>query len=160
MSRTFLQASAKQLKGLQERDLSELDLVAVFLDGKSFAARTMVGAVGITLTGEKQVLGFVEKGTENEQVLTNFLQALCDRGLKISQGLLVVIGGGKGLRAAMRQAFGASALVQRCQWHKRENVVRHLPKENRPRDAHACNGPISAPRMRKRRRRFTGCSGI
>ncbi len=32
------------------------------------------------------------------------------------------------MRAAVRQAFGHSALVQRCQWHKRENVVRYLPK--------------------------------
>jgi putative transposase len=128
VSRAFTQASAQQLQALQDRDLSELDLVAVFLDGKTFADMTMVVAVGITLTGNKRVLGFVETGTENEQVLTPFLQALCDRGLEISQGLLVIIDGGKGLRAAVRQAFGASALVQRCQWHKRENVVRHLPK--------------------------------
>jgi transposase-like protein len=128
VSRAFTQASAKQLQALQDRDLSELDLVAVFLDGKTFADMTMVVAVGITLTGDKRVLGFVETGTENEQVLTPFLQALCDRGLEISQGLLVIIDGGKGLRAAVQQAFGASALVQRCQWHKRENVVRHLPK--------------------------------
>jgi transposase-like protein len=128
VSRSFTHASAKQLKGLQERDLSELDIVAVFLDGKTFADMTMVVAVGITLTGEKHVLGFVETGTENEQVLTPFLQSLCDRGLESSQGLLVIIDGGKGLRSAVRQAFGSSALVQRCQWHKRENVVRHLPK--------------------------------
>jgi len=128
VSRSFTQASAKQLKGLQERDLRELDIVAVFLDGKTFADMTMVVAVGITLTGEKHVLGFVETGTENEQVLTPFLQSLCDRGLDSSHGLLVIIDGGKGLRAAVRQAFGSSALVQRCQWHKRENVVRHLPK--------------------------------
>jgi len=130
VSRTFTQASAKQLKALQDRDLSKLDIVAVFLDGKTFADMTMVVAVGITLTGEKHVLGFVETGTENEQVLTPFLQSLCDRGLDISQGLLVIIDGGKGLRAAVRQAFGSLAVVQRCQWHKRENVVRHLPKSN------------------------------
>lgn len=70
VSRTFMQASAKQLKALQERDLSKLDLVAMFLDGKTFADMTMVVAVGITITGEKQILGFVETGTENEQVLT------------------------------------------------------------------------------------------
>jgi len=128
VSRSFTQASAKQLKGLQERDLSELDLLAIFLDGKTFADMTMVIAVGITLTGEKHVLGFVETGTENEAVLTPFLQELEERGLTSSQGLLVIIDGGKGLRAAVRQAFGTSALVQRCQWHKRENVVRHLPK--------------------------------
>ncbi len=128
VSRSFTRASAKRLKGLQERDLSELDIVAVFLDGKTFADMTRVVAVGITLTGEKHVLGFVETGTEHESVLTPFLQELGERGLDHSPGLLVIIDGGKGLRAAVRQAFGASALVQRCQWHKRENVVRHLPK--------------------------------
>jgi len=128
VSRSFTQASAKQLKGLQERDLSELDILAIFLDGKTFAEMTMVVAVGITLTGEKHVLGFVETGTENEAVLTPFLQELEERGLTSSQGLLFILDGGKGLRAAVRQAFGTSALVQRCQWHKRENVVRHLPK--------------------------------
>jgi putative transposase len=128
VSRRFTQASAKQLKGLQERDLSELDLLAIFLDGKTFAEMTMVIAIGVTLTGEKHVLGFVETGTENEPVLTSFLRELEERGLTSSQGLLFVIDGGKGLRAAVRQAFGTSALVQRCQWHKRENVVRHLPK--------------------------------
>lgn len=40
----------------------------------------------------------------------------------------MIIDGGKGLRATVRQEFGGLALVQRCQWHKRENVVRHLPK--------------------------------
>jgi putative transposase len=128
VSRTFTRASAQQLQALQDRDLSQLDVVAVFLDGKTFADMTMVIAVGIALTGEKHLLGFVETGTENEAVLTPFLQSLCDRGLDISQGLLVIIDGGKGLRAAVRQAFGGLALVQRCQWHKRENVVRYLPK--------------------------------
>jgi len=32
--------------------------------------------------------------------------------------------GGKGLHAAV---FGAAAAIQRCQWHKRENVVAYLP---------------------------------
>jgi len=59
-SRSCTDASAKQLKGLQERDLRELDIVAVFLDGKTVADMTMVVAIGITLTGENHVLGFVE----------------------------------------------------------------------------------------------------
>jgi transposase-like protein len=42
--------------------------------------------------------------------------------------LLVVIDGGKGLRSAVRQVFQKRALVQRCMWHKRENVVSYLPK--------------------------------
>ncbi|MDQ7827703.1 MAG: transposase, partial [Armatimonadota bacterium] len=47
---------------------------------------------------------------------------------RADQGLLVVIDGSKGLRAAVQEVFGAAAQVQRCQWHKRENVVAYLPK--------------------------------
>ena len=43
------------------------------LDRKTFAESTMVVALGITLTGEKRFLGFVETDTENAQVLTPFL---------------------------------------------------------------------------------------
>jgi len=70
----------------------------------------------------------VQASTENAEVLTAFLRELLDRGLNINRGLLVVIDGSKGLRAAVRRAFGKKALVHRCQWHKRENVVEHLSK--------------------------------
>ena len=43
-------------------------------------------------------------------------------------GLLCVIDGAKGLRKAIQTVFGNRTVVQRCQWHKRENVVRYLPK--------------------------------
>ena len=83
---------------------------------------------GHTMTGDKRFLGFVETDTENEQVLTPFLRSLVERGLDVSQGLPVIVDGGKGLRAAVRHAFRHRALVQRCQWHKRENVVSYLAK--------------------------------
>ena len=51
-----------------------------------------------------------------------------ERGEDISGGVLVIVDGGKGLRAAVKRAFRNRALVQRCQWHKRENVVRYLSK--------------------------------
>jgi transposase-like protein len=128
VSRRFVVASAAQLQAFQERELHGEDLVAVFLDGKTFADTTLVIAMGVRATGEKRFLGFVETDTENEAVLTPFLRSLLERGLDITRGLLVVVDGGKGLRAAVRKAFKALALVQRCQWHKRENVVRYLPK--------------------------------
>ena len=128
VSRGFVQASAAQLREMQERDLSGEDVVAMVLDGKTFAEATMVVALGITISGEKRFLGFVETDTENEQVLTPFLRSLLERGVDISQGLLVVVDGGKGLRAAVNKAFRHRALVQRCQWHKRENVVSYLSK--------------------------------
>lgn len=130
VSRGFVQASASKLREMQERDLSGEDVVAMFLDGKTFADATMVVALGITLSGEKRFLGFVETDTdtENEQVLTPFLRSLLERGVDISQGLLVIIDGGKGLRAAVKKAFRNRALMQRCQWHKRENVVSYLSR--------------------------------
>ena len=128
VSRSFVEASAAQLKAFQERDQSDADYVALFLDGKTFADATMVIALGITITGEKRVLGFVESETENATVLSSFLRSLLGRGLNVSRGLLVVIDGGKGLRSAVRKVLAKRAVVQRCMWHKRENVVSYLPQ--------------------------------
>ena len=128
VSRGFIEARAVKLRELQERALSGEDVVAVVLDGKTFADVTMVIALGITLAGEKRVLGFVETDTETARVLTLFLRSLVERGLDLSQGVLVILDGGKGLRAAVRTAVRHRALVHRCQWHTRENVVSHLAK--------------------------------
>ncbi len=128
VSRRFVRASARRLQTLLERDLTEHDLVAVFLDGKSVAGDALVIAVGVTLQGEKVLLGLVQTATENARVLTEFLQGLVARGLRPEAGLLWIIDGGKGLRAAIRTVAGADAVIQRCQWHKRENVASYLPK--------------------------------
>lgn len=128
VSRQFVAASAEQLKKLQERELSGLDVVALFLDGKTFADETMVIALGITLSGEKIILGTVETDTENARVLTSFLQSLLDRGLDISRGILAIIDGAKGIRSAVKSVFKKRVVIQRCQWHKRENIVSYLPK--------------------------------
>jgi len=128
-SREFVAASSTALKTLQDRDLSSLDVVAVFLDGKYFADEIMVLAVGVTIDGSKVFLGFVETGTENARALSDFLRSIRSRGLDVSKGLLVVIDGSKGLRSAVKTVFDKQAVVQRCQWHKRENVVSHMPKK-------------------------------
>lgn len=128
VSRRFIRASATQLQQLCERRLDAYDCVALLLDGKTFAEDGMVIAVGVTLTGEKVILGFVQTATENATVCAAFLRELRERGLRIEQGLLCVLDGAKGFRAAIQTAFGAYGMVQRCQWHKRENVVAYLPK--------------------------------
>lgn len=128
VSRAFVAASAAKLREFQERDLSRERYVALFLDGKTFADTTLVIALGVTSRGEKRFLGFVETDTENEKVLTPFLRSLVERGLDLSAGLLVILDGAKGLRAAVNQAFKKRAVIQRCMWHKRENVVAYLPK--------------------------------
>src|SRR5574337_957065 len=131
VSRRFIRASARQLQALQERRLESYDVVALILDGKTFAEDRMVIALGITLTGEKVILGFVQTATENETVCAAFLRELVERGLRTAQGLLCVIDGAKGLRKAIQTVFGDRGLVQRCQWHKRENVLTYLPTRQR-----------------------------
>ena len=91
----------------------------------------MVTAVGVTITGEKILLGFVQTATENRKVCAAFLRELVERGLQIEAGLLVVTDGAKGLHAAVREVCGSAALLQRCQWHKRENVLQYLPERHR-----------------------------
>jgi transposase-like protein len=93
-----LDAISRQLQRLCERRLDGYDVVALFLDGKTFAEDRMVIALGITLTGEKVLLGFVQTATENERVCAAFLRDLVARGLRIDQGRLCVIDGAKGLR--------------------------------------------------------------
>lgn len=127
ISRRFVQVSGGKLREIQERRLEGLEIVAIFLDGKMFAEEGIILAMGITIRGEKKLLGFCQTATENEVACRQFLQGLIDRGLSIENGLLFVIDGAKGLRKAISSVFGKKAPVQRCQWHKRENVISHLP---------------------------------
>lgn len=128
ISRKFKRASGKQLKALQERDLSENDFAAIVIDGKSFSHDSLIVAIGITMEGKKMVLGFIEAGTENEIVIKDFLRSLLSRGLNIDEGILVIMDGSKGMLSAVRKVFAGKVLIQRCQWHKRENVVSYVSK--------------------------------
>ena len=128
VSRRYIRASARQLQALLERRLEGYDLVALLVDGKTFAEDEMVVVLGVTMQGHKVILGFVQTGTENTRVIAELLRDLVVRGLRYEQGLLVVIDGSKGLRRGVQEVFGDGAVVQRCTWHKRENVVDYLPK--------------------------------
>jgi transposase-like protein len=128
LSRRYIRATARKLQELQERRLDGYDFVALVLDGKTFAEDTMVTALGLTLHGDKVLVGFVQTGTENATACTDFLRSLVARGLRHEDGLLVIVDGSKGLRAAVAAVFGPETPVQRCTYHKRENVVAYLPK--------------------------------
>lgn len=132
VSRQFIRVSGQRLKELMERDLSSYDIVAILIDGKSFAPEDLITAVGVTIDGHRIILGFTEAATENARVTGAFLQSLLYRGLKIDKGVLVVVDGSKGLISAITQAFTGKALIQRCQWHKRENVVAYVSQREQP----------------------------
>ena len=128
VSRRFIGASAHALRAFHERRHDDREWLVLLLDGKSFADDQIVIALGVTTTGEKRLLGLVQTATENKKVCAAFLRELVDRGFRAPTGLLVVLDGAKGLRAAVRDVFGDEVPVQRCQWHKRENVVSYLTK--------------------------------
>lgn len=129
VSRHFIRTTARKLETFLNRDLSRQDIVAIFMDGKRLAETDMIVALGITIEGEKILLGFVEASTENQRVAQEFIQRLLDRGLRTEQEILFIIDGAKGLYKGIKASLAEKALIQRCQWHQRENVVSYLSKE-------------------------------
>jgi len=132
ISRRFVQATQAQVEQLLARNLSELDVAVLMIDGIIFADHCCVVALAITTDGTKVPAGLWLGDTENKTVVTALLADLVQRGLDHTRGLLVVIDGAKALRTAVRKVFGDLALIQRCALHKRRNVADHLPKDVAP----------------------------
>jgi transposase-like protein len=131
VSRTFVERTREALGELMSRQLSDLRLAVMMLDGLELKGRMMIVALGITTEGVKVPLGLWEGSTENATVATALLSDLVERGLDPEQGMLFVIDGSKALRKAVRTVFG-EVPVQRCIRHKERNVIRHLPERDRP----------------------------
>ena len=129
VSRRFIAGTQRALEELMSRDIAELDVVALMVDGVHFADACCVVALAITADGTKVPVGLWLGDTENKTVVTHLLADLVGRGLDTSGGLLVVIDGAKALAAGVHKVFGDQALVQRCTLHKRRNVKDHLPKD-------------------------------
>lgn len=126
VSQRFIEETTKRLEQFSSRDLSDNNYVAIFIDGKYFYKEQIVIALGITDDGRKVALGFIQTTTENSTSIKQLLSNLIERGLKYEDGLLFVIDGSKGIRKAVEDTFGKYAVIQRCQWHKRENVLSYL----------------------------------
>jgi putative transposase len=129
VSRETIEAGERLLKGLAERDFSNLDILAIWIDGIQLGAYHVICAVGVDAGGQKHVLGVREGATENADVAKALLEELVARGLDPSRSRLFVIDGAKALRTAIDQVFGTDNFVQRCRNHKERNVRGHLPKD-------------------------------
>ena len=143
VSRTFVERTREALGELMSRQLGDLRLAVMMLDGLELKGRTMIVALGITTEGVKIPLGLWEGSTENATVATALLSDLVERGLDPEQGMLLVIDGSNALRKAVRAVFG-EVPVQRCLWHKEcheDGVVRgwkHPPGVPRLRGVPSC----------------------
>ena len=123
VSRHFVKATAEQMRGFLERDLSGLDLVAIFIDGIDFKGHLLVVSMGLDRDGRKHVLGLRQGATENAEVCKGLLEDLSRRGLDTGKDYLFVLDGAKALRSAVARVFGTNVMVQRCQAHKRKRSI-------------------------------------
>jgi putative transposase len=130
VSRHFVKATTEQMREFLERDLSGLDLVAIFIDGIEFKGHLLVVALGLDISGRKHVLGLRQGATENAEVCGGLLEDIARRGLNTGKDYLFVLDGAKALRSAAARMFGSNISVQRCQQHKRRNVLKHLPEKH------------------------------
>ena len=133
VSRRVVALTSAQLATWLARPLDEVDVRIVFIDGLHFREHVILLALGVDSQGQKHVLALHEGTTENATVCRALLTDLRARGLDLDRPMLVVIDGGGGLRKALRETCGATAVVHRCQVHKRRNVLEHLPEAMRPR---------------------------
>jgi transposase-like protein len=106
---------------------------AVMIDGMGFGKITAVAAMGIGADGRKRMLGLIEGGSENSEVVKALLSDLIERGLDPSEPRLYTIDGSKALAKAVKDTFGDKAVIQRCQVHKKRNVLSHLPESEKSR---------------------------
>ena len=113
-------------KRLSER-LEGYRFVALIIDAVIVNEHVVVVALGVDADGHKRLLGLREGATENATVVRELLEDLVNRGLQYDEGVLIVIDGSKALRSAIQAVFGKKAVVQRCQVHKKRNVLDHLP---------------------------------
>ena len=129
ISRRFVAATKTAMAELMARNLADLDVAVLMIDGLDVAGSCVVVALVITTDGTKVPVGLWLGDTENKTVVSALLADLVARGLSVQGGVLCVIDGAKALATAITKVFGDDAVVQRCTIHKRRNLRGHLPKE-------------------------------
>jgi putative transposase len=128
VSRHLIEATAGKLKEFRERRLKDVHCFAVFLDTIHRGGEAFIIALGLDVSGRKQVLGFWQGATENHEICEALFSELESRGLVVSKRILFVTDGGKGIIKALKERVGSGLVHQRCTIHKDRNIQRHLAK--------------------------------
>lgn len=126
----------EQVEVFRTRRLDHLAFPYVFVDATYVKARVdhrivsraVVVATGVSVDGNREVLGLDVGDSEDEVFWTAFLRSLKDRGL---DGVhLVISDAHTGLKNAITRVFqGAS--WQRCKVHLMRNLLAHVPKHHK-----------------------------
>jgi putative transposase len=130
VSRSFIERTEEKLHEFETRPIAQHKILALFIDGKYLSKEQIIICLGVTVHGDKIPLCFIQAATENSEPIRDMLERLKERGLDYSDGLLCVIDGSKGIRKAVEDSFGEKAIIQRCQWHKQENILKYLPEKH------------------------------
>lgn len=128
MSKRFKNFAEDSLKKLNTRNLSEYDFICVFIDGKRYAEDGLLVALGVTTQGYKIILGIEQSHSENKLAIAQFFERLIERGFSYKDGILFIVDGSKGIIKAIEERFQEYGFVQRCIWHKEQNVISYLGK--------------------------------
>jgi transposase-like protein len=132
VSRRFVAKTEEQMEEWLKRDLSQISLAALMIDGVHVDEHVLLVALGIDVDGNKHVLGVREGATENSTACTERLADLVERNLRTHYTILAVLDGAKALAKAVRTVWGKRVLIQRCQMHELRNVADQLPESMRP----------------------------
>jgi len=156
VSERFVYGTERKLAELMSRDLRQLQVVALLIDGVHFGEHVVLAAVGVDAHGDKHVLGLREGATENSAAGRALLADLAERGLAAERSLLIVIDGAKALHKAVVDVFGVHALIQRCREHKKRNVTDALPERLRGSIRSAMNQAYATRDPKRARRLLEG----
>lgn len=126
LSRRFKRSTITQLRALKNRSLKGYDFICIIVDGKRYAEDGLLVALGITIDGTKVILDIDQSHSENSNVVRQLFDRLIERGLKFEEGILFIVDGSKGIISAIKKRFEEYAFIQRCQWHKQQNVTNYL----------------------------------
>ena len=127
VSRRYVAMTTKQMTTWLTIPLGDRHFPIVMIDGIHLGDHLVLIALGIDSEGKKQVLGLREGHTENGRVVKALLRDLTGRGLDPERARLFVADGAMALSSAIRTVFGSLGTIQRCQFHKEQNVLGHLP---------------------------------
>jgi len=131
---------SRQLVGAIEnwrnRDLSRLKFKYLFCDGVCFEMRagktiqkvSVLVAIGVTETGQREVIGIQAGDKESAANWREFFKDLKRRGLNSQAVVLGIMDGLPGLEKVFREEF-QNGKVQRCQVHVARNVLAKVPQK-------------------------------
>jgi len=131
LSKRFKEKTAEMVKKLKTRSLRAYDFICIFIDGKRYADDGLLVVMGITMEGKKVILDIDHTHSENSRVTDRMFERLIERGLRFEEGILFVIDGSKGLIKGIQSRFQEYGFIQRCQWHKEQNVTSYLKESQK-----------------------------